>query len=112
MPAAVPRDLRRVMFNASRRMRRRSPRWSGPVYALPALFTLEYALAKLWQSWGIQPSAVIGHSAGEYAAACLAGVMSLADALSVVALRGELFDARRRPAACCRSTCPSRKCGP
>ena len=93
MPAAVPRDLRRVMFECEPSDAAAQSALERPGYALPALFTLEYALAKLWQSWGIQPSAVIGHSAGEYAAACLAGVMSLADALSVVALRGELFDA-------------------
>jgi len=49
-------------------------------------------LARLWQHWGVQPAAVTGHSAGEYAAACLAGVMTLPDALSVVLLRGQLFE--------------------
>src|SRR5581483_1033064 len=57
----------------------------------PLLFTLEWAMAKLLMSWGIQPSAMIGHSMGEYTAACLAGVISLADALALVALRGRLF---------------------
>src|SRR5262249_16131219 len=52
----------------------------------PALFTIEYALARLWMECGIQPSAILGHSIGEYVAACLAGVMSLEDALSVVAM--------------------------
>ena len=63
-----------------------------PSLALPALFTIEYALAKLWQSWGIQPTAMIGHSMGEYTAACLAGVVSLADALAIVTKRGQLFE--------------------
>ncbi|HET9228933.1 MAG TPA: condensation domain-containing protein, partial [Thermoanaerobaculia bacterium] len=52
----------------------------------------EYALAQLWMAWGIRPQSLIGHSLGEYSVACLAGVLSLADALALVALRGRLFE--------------------
>ena len=59
--------------------------------AQPLLFCVEYALAKLLLNWGIKADAMIGHSIGEYVAACLAGVFSLEDALKVVALRGKLM---------------------
>jgi acyl transferase domain-containing protein/acyl carrier protein len=57
----------------------------------PAMFAIEYALTTLWRSWGVAPAAVIGHSAGEYAAACAAGVFSLNDGLRLIAQRGRLM---------------------
>jgi acyl transferase domain-containing protein/acyl carrier protein len=62
-------------------------------YTQPALFAIEYALALLWQSWGIVPRAVLGHSVGEYAAACMAGVFSLEAGLQLVAERARLMQA-------------------
>jgi acyl transferase domain-containing protein/thioesterase domain-containing protein len=61
-------------------------------YALPALFAVEYALARQLTDWGLRPHALIGHSLGEYTAACLAGVFSLESALALVTLRGKLFE--------------------
>ncbi|UCH95536.1 MAG: amino acid adenylation domain-containing protein [Candidatus Aminicenantes bacterium] len=61
--------------------------------AQPLIFVIEYALAKLLIIWGIEPNAMIGHSIGEYVAACLAGVFSLEDALTIVALRGQVMQA-------------------
>ena len=64
---------------------------TDPLHAITLLFTIEYATAQLWQSWGLKAEQLIGHSLGEYTAACIAGVFTLKEALGMVACRGALF---------------------
>ena len=80
--------IRDVMFND-----RHSRLLNQTLYTQPALFTLEWALAELWRAWGIVPNAVLGHSVGEYVAACVAGVMPLEDGLALLARRAQLMHA-------------------
>ncbi|MHC4140253.1 MAG: SDR family NAD(P)-dependent oxidoreductase, partial [Planctomycetota bacterium] len=87
-------DLRDVLFPEEAAPAQAAARLRHTALTQPALFVVEYALARLWQHWGIEPVACIGHSIGEYVAACLAGVFSLDDALRVVATRGQLMDAQ------------------
>ncbi len=84
--------IRALLLAASSEADAASERLESPSLTLPALFPTEYAVAKLLESWGVMPTAMIGHSAGEYAAACLAGVLSARDAMALVALRGRLFE--------------------
>jgi non-ribosomal peptide synthase protein (TIGR01720 family) len=84
-------DLRAVLFPAADQ--EATQQLQETWLTQPVLFVIEYALARLWMSWGIQPQAMIGHSIGEYVAACLAGVFTLEDALALVATRGKLMQA-------------------
>lgn len=81
----LPVDLREVMWGA------RGELLNQTQYTQPALFVFEYAMAELWASWGVTPAAVLGHSVGEYVAACSAGIISLHDALTLIAARGRLI---------------------
>jgi acyl transferase domain-containing protein/SAM-dependent methyltransferase len=85
LDSALERPLLEVMFSAAE-----DPAIHEARYAQPANFALQVGLARLWRSWGIEPTAVMGHSLGEYAAACVAGLLSLEDGLRLVAERGRL----------------------
>ena len=85
-------DLRTLIFPDADHAAEATLKLNQTSATQPALFVIEYALARLWMEWGIQPQAMIGHSIGEYVAACLAKVFSLEDALTLVAARGRLID--------------------
>ncbi|RKH43262.1 polyketide synthase [Corallococcus sicarius] len=88
------RDLREVLFPKHPESPEAAEALRQTSFAQAALFTVEYALAQLWWSWGVRPGALVGHSVGEFVAACLAGVFTLEDALHLVAKRGLLMQAQ------------------
>src|SRR5205807_2626598 len=73
------RDLRELLFPPAAEAARAAEELTHTAWTQPALFVLEYALARQWMQWGVHPRALIGHSVGEYVAACLAGVFDLDD---------------------------------
>ncbi|HLM54813.1 MAG TPA: SDR family oxidoreductase [Pyrinomonadaceae bacterium] len=85
------RDLRDLLYPAEAGAEEAARLLKQTFVTQPALFVVEYALARLWMSWGVRPAAMIGHSVGEYVAACLAGVLTADDALMLVAERGRLM---------------------
>ncbi|MEO0769197.1 MAG: acyltransferase domain-containing protein, partial [Cyanobacteria bacterium J06649_4] len=91
--AAEGLDLINVLYPPSSTLlaTKRAHTLNQTAYTQPALFTLAYALVELWKSWGIEPDCVLGHSIGEYAAACTAGIMDWEDGLRLIAKRGQLM---------------------
>jgi acyl transferase domain-containing protein/NADPH:quinone reductase-like Zn-dependent oxidoreductase/thioesterase domain-containing protein/acyl carrier protein len=84
-------DLRQVLYPSKAQISEAEQQLKKTAIIQPALFVIEYALAKLWMAWGVQPDAMIGHSIGEYVAACLSGVFTLEEALSLIVARGQFM---------------------
>ncbi len=84
-------DLREVLFPVNGLTEQTRECLNQTQFAQPAIFATEYALAQLWMNWGVQPASMIGHSVGEFVAACLAGVFTLPAALRLIATRGRLM---------------------
>ncbi len=89
----IGRDLRELLHAAGDARPAADSTLLATELAQPALFAVEWALAALWGAWGVRPEAMLGHSLGEYVAACLAGVFTLEDAVRLVAARGRLMGA-------------------
>jgi len=86
-------DIRTVLFPNKEQREEAARQLQQIVVAQSALFVVEYALAQLWMNWGVRPEAMIGYDLGEYVAACLAGVLSLTDVLTLVVAQGKLMQA-------------------
>ncbi|HET9183290.1 MAG TPA: SDR family NAD(P)-dependent oxidoreductase [Candidatus Angelobacter sp.] len=84
-------DIRRILYPKEAEKERVEQELNQTWLTQCVLFTVEYALARQWMAWGLRPQAMIGHSLGEYVAACLAGVFSLETALDLVVLRGRMM---------------------
>ncbi len=86
-------DIRSILYPDSAGREQAEAQLNQTSVTQPAIFTIEYALAQLWLSWGVKPAALIGHSIGEYVAATLAGVFTLEDALRLLSVRARLIGA-------------------
>ncbi|MCA1636566.1 MAG: type I polyketide synthase, partial [Acidobacteria bacterium] len=91
-------DIREVLYPKAEKREWAEAQLSETRVTQPAIFVVEYALAELLRGWGLEPGALIGHSVGEYVAACVSGVMELEECLKVVAMRGELMQRMKRGA--------------
>lgn len=91
--AGAKPDLRAMLGRGAPPESPEEARLNRTAHCQPAIFVIEYALARLWMSFGIRPAAMIGYSIGEYAAACIAGVITLEDALTLVARRARMIEA-------------------
>jgi acyl transferase domain-containing protein/acyl carrier protein/ribosomal protein S18 acetylase RimI-like enzyme/ubiquinone/menaquinone biosynthesis C-methylase UbiE len=98
----LPRPLEDLIYPA----RGQTPLLNDTAITQPALFAIEYSLARMLQAWGVDPAAVMGHSVGEYVAACIAGVFTLEDALKLIAARGRLMGALPEDGAMLAVLCP------
>ncbi|MEJ2431316.1 MAG: type I polyketide synthase, partial [Deltaproteobacteria bacterium] len=87
----LSRDLRQILYPEGNNLEEAAQMLQQTLFTQIALFVIEYGLAKLWMDWGVHPKAMVGHSIGEYVAACLAGVFSLEEALSLVVARSRLM---------------------
>jgi malonyl CoA-acyl carrier protein transacylase len=85
-------DLREAVYQGEKKVDERFNPLDRQSVAQTVIFVTEYALAKVLMKWGVEPSAFVGHSIGEYTAACLAGVFTLEDALALVAARGRCME--------------------
>jgi acyl transferase domain-containing protein len=84
-------DLRDLLYPKDDKLNEAADLLAQTRFAQPATFTIEYTVARQWMRWGVEPMGMIGHSLGEFAAACVAGVFSLEDGLRLIATRGRLI---------------------
>jgi non-ribosomal peptide synthase protein (TIGR01720 family) len=94
--APLGRDIRQLLAPLAGEEEAASRELAETGLTQPVLFAVEYALARLWMDWGVKPRVMLGHSLGEYVAACLAGVFTLEEALTLVAARGRLMQGLER----------------